>query len=437
MNNFKFIHTADIHLGSILHAVGINDENLNKKLEQSVYKSFKNVCNEAIKNKVDFIIISGDLFDINNREIKVDKFFKNQCELLNKNGINLYLIAGNHDPLNDRSNIFKLPNNVFLFEGNNVQCLDFKKEDKILCKIYGISYKSSKSKIKSFSSYYNLDKSVFNIAILHTQIDGKNNEYMPCKLMDLKNTDINYWALGHIHKYSLLNQSPFIVYSGTPQGRDKGEKGIKGCVMVEVQDTSIKKVEFLHTSTILYESIDINLEEDLDICDIDSLESFILKKILDFSKKSCLQKNSYLKGHILNLNITGKCNINNFIISKTEELMEEIKKYLNNNLIKQSNFIWVDSIDFNTKFNITDEILKKNMSKELLNIINEVKLECEPYGNLRKDFINNLGSIWDLQYDKENIDESKLQITEEEINNILNKSYNLILEKLIEREEDI
>jgi hypothetical protein len=63
MVGIKFIHTADIHLGSLLH---IGGGKLPPAVEQAAVtatmEGFSRVCHAAIKNRVDFVVISGDLY---------------------------------------------------------------------------------------------------------------------------------------------------------------------------------------------------------------------------------------------------------------------------------------------------------------------------------------------------------------------------------------
>ena len=46
---------------------------------------------------------------------------------------------------------------------------------------------------------------------------------------DLYEKQFDYWALGHIHKRTILSEDPPIIYPGNIQGRNKKEIGVKGC----------------------------------------------------------------------------------------------------------------------------------------------------------------------------------------------------------------
>ena len=59
MTQSKFIHIADLHLGKTQYN--------NKQRYKDYFRAFKWILEKAIKEKVDFILIAGDMFD--NRKI--------------------------------------------------------------------------------------------------------------------------------------------------------------------------------------------------------------------------------------------------------------------------------------------------------------------------------------------------------------------------------
>ncbi len=85
----KFLHCADLHLGK--HAYGHPERFLD------VMRSFSNIANWAVRETVDFVLVSGDIFDtrvINSGTLSqaVGIF-----ERLAQAGRDVYAIEGNHD----------------------------------------------------------------------------------------------------------------------------------------------------------------------------------------------------------------------------------------------------------------------------------------------------------------------------------------------------
>lgn len=124
---FKFIHTADIHLGRPLSYGGNPDEELLDIFSQAEQKSLQRLVDKAITEKVDFIVISGDLYDREARSVSSSRFFLKLCQKLNNEGIYIYIISGNHDPAGRKKEPFELPENVHFFSSEEVEIKEFKK----------------------------------------------------------------------------------------------------------------------------------------------------------------------------------------------------------------------------------------------------------------------------------------------------------------------
>ena len=59
MEKIRFIHTADIHLGSFLHIGGKIPNHIQKIVRTATMDAFRRICDVAIEYNVDFIAISG------------------------------------------------------------------------------------------------------------------------------------------------------------------------------------------------------------------------------------------------------------------------------------------------------------------------------------------------------------------------------------------
>lgn len=105
---------------------------------------------------------------------------------------------------------------------------------------------------------------------MHTSLDGREGHanYAPCSLNDLVSKRYQYWALGHIHKQEIVSENPFVVFPGCIQGRHLLESGPKGCVLVTVEDDTVKEVETIPLDVLRWSQVEIDLtdlEEQRDI----------------------------------------------------------------------------------------------------------------------------------------------------------------------------
>lgn len=93
MTDYSFIAISDVHLGLKLFNL--------PELAQDLKDNFSKLADEAIKRKVQYIFIAGDLFDSNKPSPDLISFMKNQVDKLNANNIIVAGIAGDHDkPIN-------------------------------------------------------------------------------------------------------------------------------------------------------------------------------------------------------------------------------------------------------------------------------------------------------------------------------------------------
>jgi len=115
-----------------------------------------------------------------------------------------------------------------------------------------------------FNEPLNLDKAMNNILIIHGDIN-KESKYLPMTLEDLKALDMDYIALGHIHKPNLFTNK--IAYCGCPEPLDFGEIGERGIIEGTIEN-GITKIEFIPFSNRSFYEIKLNIDENLSYLDI-------------------------------------------------------------------------------------------------------------------------------------------------------------------------
>ena len=103
------------------------------------------------------------------------------------------------------------------------------------------------------------DKNYFRVGVIHTGVSGGGTSYAPTTPVRLRSAPVDYWALGHVHKFQVLESEPPIVYCGTPQGRDINEQGRGGCVLVSVDGSGRASLKFCETGVFRFESATLTL----------------------------------------------------------------------------------------------------------------------------------------------------------------------------------
>ena len=457
---FRFIHAADVHLGSFLNINGKPQEEIQALCKNAVYDGFERICDKAISLKVDFILLCGDVYDSYLRSVRGNRFFINQCLRLSERNIGVYVIYGNHDATNEKEELFTMPSNVHILSSDKVESLEIRRAGEVIAKVIGKSYKHRSEKEKIYENYL-LNNDVFNIAMLHTALEGDNKNYIPCTVEELKRVlNIDYWALGHIHKPKILSETkPIIAFPGIPQGRDMGEQGGGGVFYVEVSGKEVVHMEFLPLAKVVYKRIEIVIGDGNKIENYSDLVQVILEEISSltyslpeiskeiksswedkplsedkFSSEPRYSKEGFkdeFKGYIVQLIIKGRTELHSKITHMKEEdykhFIESIKEELN----IEKYFLWIDSIIFRTAPIMLDfENLKRQNS--IFQDLEEVIALYEGEDKYKKELVKNWGAIWKEQVYTENIEEDKFHFDEEIFEDIILQAKELVTQKLVE-----
>ncbi|WJE16772.1 DNA repair exonuclease [Halobacillus sp. ACCC02827] len=248
----RFIHSADLHLDSLFKTKGHLDDRILEQLRESTFHAFDKLVQAAIEHEVDFVLITGDLYNEENRSLKAQVHLREGFKRLKKFGIPVFLSYGNHDFTKGMEDPIEFPDNVHIFRSENVEHFIYEKQGEPLAHIYGFSYETKAVEDRKALEYKRTGAPAYHIGMLHGSLDSNSDHdvYAPFTISELRERDMDYWALGHIHKRSILSEDPPIVYSGNIQGRSMKEQGEKGCYLVENKDgTWSRSFLPLHTVT--------------------------------------------------------------------------------------------------------------------------------------------------------------------------------------------
>lgn len=261
---FRFVHTADIHLDSPLRSLSLRDPELAALIGDSTRQALVGIVDMCIEEKVDALIIAGDLYDGEQTSMKTARFLATQLARLSQAGIAVYKIRGNHDALSKITRELVLPDGVKLF-GDRAETV-LHAADGLDIAIHGLSFAKPHAPESLLPKYQAPVAGSVNIGIMHTSVGGApgHDLYAPTSAADLHASGIDYWALGHIHKRSQHAGPKTVIMPGMPQGRDINEAGEKTVSLVTVGDDRSISVEERLTSVAQFErvSVDLNGAED-------------------------------------------------------------------------------------------------------------------------------------------------------------------------------
>lgn len=333
----KFIHMADMHFDApfvVLNKNGLGEE---RRLEQR--EVFKNIIEYIKENKIECLFICGDLYEQEYIRKTTIEYINNLFKTIQNTKI--FIIPGNHDPLiqNSYYNKFQWNSNVTIFN-SNVKKIEL--NEKI--DLYGFGFEDFYLKIDTLNTIEIENENKINILLTHGSVDGGNDEkmeYNPMSKKDLRESEFNYIALGHIHKRSDIDK---FVYPGSTIALGFDELGEHGIIEGEIlEDTQEIKTKFIRMDEREF------IEHEFKINEIISKEELI-EKINTIN----IEKNKYYK-----ILLTGE---RNFEIN-----LNEINKYIENkNILKIKDFTKIKQDIYKiSEENTLKGIFVRNMLKKM------------------------------------------------------------------------
>ena len=267
MQPFRFLHAADIHLDSPLRGLAGQEGNAVARVRTATREALETLVGMAIEEKVDFLIIAGDLYDGDWRDYKTGLFFAAQMGRLNKEGIPVYLLHGNHDAESQITRRLDLPGNVFVFGARKPETFAL---DEPKVALHGQSFRQRDVADNLVLAYPAPVPGTFNIGVLHTGLGGMggHRNYAPCAIEDLANKGYDYWALGHVHQASVLHEKPHIVFPGNLQGRHARETGTKGASLVSVEGGDIVELTTVPCDVVRWAVLKVPLDNAESVGDV-------------------------------------------------------------------------------------------------------------------------------------------------------------------------
>ncbi len=341
LKQLKFVHTADLHLDTPFKGLSQWNPELAERLKDSTYRALINIIDLCIKEKADFLLVAGDVFDSENASLAAQIRFINELQRLTAQRIPVYFICGNHDHLDAWDNSFTLPDGAYRFGSSGVEKFTHSRDGEPVADIYGISYQSAHINHSLVPLYRKGENTApVSIAMLHGMADviGHDEKYAPFALRELLENPFDYWALGHVHKRVVLNDDPPVVYPGVPQGRDFGETGEKGCYIVEVFAGGRTSLEFVPVHHIRFEEAEIDLTATDDISTFNSSIDKALGNLMNTDEAERI---------ILRIKLTGRTRLHRMLNRPGE--IEHITADLNSRYSGGDGFPVIDSIEVLTR----------------------------------------------------------------------------------------
>lgn len=419
--SFRFLHAADLHLDSPFRGLaGQLPERIVREVRRSTFAAYEALVELAISERVDFVILAGDVYDLADRSLTAQVAFLRGLEKLGEHGIRAYVSHGNHDPLDGAQAQLKWPETVHVFSGAYVEAVPYVRDGVELARIYGRSYPTAKFKERINREYVREADVPFAIGVLHTNLDGDSGHeaYAPSSRAELAAGGMDYWALGHIHKRAVIQERPHIVYPGNLQGRSRKENGAKGCYLVEVSQGKVDGCVFHELAPIRWEKVEVDLTGVTE--EADALERAEEQILL-------ARENGGLRPLLVAVEVTGHTELHRSL--KRVEGRDEWAQALQEIADDLRPWVWIESVEVRTREEIDRDAWRESdpFLGDFLRLVEEMRENAELRGELEEL----LGTVYKHPKWKKHLGAPG----DERLNELLDEAEDLVLALFAERRD--
>lgn len=268
-----FVHAADLHLDTPFSGISRLDSDLAAQLRDASLHAFDALIDLALSRNAAVLLLAGDVYDGKNRGIRAQLRMAGGLQTLSDAGIRTCIVAGNHDPLDGWSAIGSWPELVTEFGPDEPGIVEVERDGDLLAVVTGLSYAQQAETRNLASMLARTTHDVPHIGLLHANVGSNpaHAPYAPCSVDDLRRGQMDYWALGHIHRREIVldgsDSGPWAVYPGNLQGRSPkpSERGSKGASVVHVRDGRIIEVEHVALDRARFDEVSVAIGPDDDL----------------------------------------------------------------------------------------------------------------------------------------------------------------------------
>jgi exonuclease SbcD len=275
MKPVRFIHTSDIHLDTSFSGSAF-PSHLGDRKREAIRGTFRRIIEDARLRDADFVLIAGDLFEMDRITPDTCEFLKQQFESLNS--IPVFIAPGNHDPFIQGSPYREesWPANVRVFDSDEFQSVEL---PHLGVRVTGFGFTRPHLEDHHFQRLPVLSKELFNIVISHgsdvSRVPVGKSKHGPFAIEEIAGKNVQYCALGHYHQQRRLD-NPFddtqVWYSGIPEGRGWDEEGPCGFLFGEIAN-GVARVESKFCNQYALNTLIVN-------CDTFSTREQVLDSVL-------------------------------------------------------------------------------------------------------------------------------------------------------------
>lgn len=256
----RIVHAADIHLDTPYRR---HDEGVRARLRDAGREAFVRLIDLALERQADALLIAGDLFDNDLLTLATERVLVDELSRATSAGLTVVYATGNHDPgrANYRAMGVDWPKERFhLVASRQPRQIAIERQGEVVGWVVAAGHQTPREDRDLAATFPPAPGPEPAVALLHAQVMSadaaeQHDRYAPTTLESL-DPSYAYWALGHIHQRQAVRSDPPVHYSGNVQGRQFGEEGAKGALLVTLERGAGPEIEFHALAPVRWEVLE-------------------------------------------------------------------------------------------------------------------------------------------------------------------------------------
>ena len=226
----RVVHAGDFHLDSAFGAL-TPEQARQRRMESR--RTPERLVEWANDHGADLLLLSGDLFDSDSPYGDTAPLLAQALGCFRGQAV---IAPGNHDPYSAKSAYATIswPENVHVFTSKTVERVEL---PELQCAVYGAAFTAPVQDESLLAGFRAPEDDFIHLMVLHGDISATESRYDPLTKGQIKESGIDYLALGHTHQFGgfLREGQTTYAYSGCPEGRGFDELGEKGILTGTVE----------------------------------------------------------------------------------------------------------------------------------------------------------------------------------------------------------
>ncbi len=318
----RILVTGDLHIGRTSSRLPTSIPPDSEILR--AVNGWHSIVDHAVNNDVDLLLLTGDVADQDNKFWEAIGPLQTGLRRLAEHGVRTLAVSGNHDhdvlprlaeALGDEGNF------MLLGRGGQWQRETITVDGRPVLHVDGWSFPEkvvNHDPVLSYPAWGGHGVAV--LGLVHGDLDDPASRFAPLSLARLTAQPVDGWLLGHIHKPQLCAQGPpLVLYPGSPQALDFGERGVHGPWQFEVDAGRVGPPRQVPMSCCRYDEIKIDLTG---IPDNAGFETAVLGAVQDAEQRIAVESGDGLEALSLRLRLTGRTPLFDRISSLSETLLD-------------------------------------------------------------------------------------------------------------------